>query len=234
MRLYCFPYAGGGTNSFQQWQAHCDPTIQVCPLQLPGRGIRFGEAPYDNWSGLIADLGQMLCAQGPLPFAFFGHSFGALVAFELTRYCQQHKFTMPQRLIVSGSAAPQNRGVNCDLADLDDEALINTLIAYKGTPPEVLEHRELMELILPTVRADFNLVSAYQYRPNQLLDIPIAVFAGRQDTDIKVEQVNDWRAETCGPVNITWYDGDHFFINSEWTKVVSDVNRELLTMLCVP
>jgi surfactin synthase thioesterase subunit len=233
MRLYCFPYAGGGTASFQQWQAQCDPAIQVCPLQLPGRGARFGETPYSDWPSLIADLGQMLRSQGTLPFAFFGHSFGALVAFELTRYCQQHQLAMPQLLMVSGSAAPQNRGADRDLANLDDNALIESLKEYKGTPPEVLEHRELMELLLPTIRADFNLVSAYRYRPSHLLNIPITVFAGRQDTEIELEQVNAWQAETHRPATIYWCDGDHFFIHSERTKVLAHVNRQLHSMLCV-
>ncbi|CDG83358.1 thioesterase II family protein [Janthinobacterium agaricidamnosum] len=231
LRLYCFCYAGGSAVSFMPWQALLDPAIEVCAIQLPGRGPRLAEAPYEALPPLIETLALMTGAAGELPFAFFGHSLGALIAFELARYHQRHDLPMPRHLFVSGCAAPQHRGVSRQLHALSDDGLIDALKEYNGTPPEILAHRELMQMVLPAIRADFRLVEQYQYRASLPLNIPVTALAGRRDERIGEEEVAGWGKETSLPLAVEWYQGDHFFIHPERDAVLRRISATLAGLL---
>lgn len=226
-RLYCFCYAGGSANYFLPWQRHLAPGVQLCAVQLPGRGARFKETPFSSISPLIETLAQLIAGQDKTPFSFFGHSLGGLLAFELARYCKSHYLPMPERLIVSGCNGPQRLNPSKGLHRLPDEELIAALRDYNGTPPEILEYRELMELVLPAIRADFSLVETYRYLPLGALDIPITAFAGKRDSYNSVEQVEAWAMETNAAFRTHWFDGDHFFINGEIGDVMANINMEL-------
>ena len=227
LRLYCFSYAGGNAFLFLPWQAALNPAIEVCAVQLPGRGARLQEPPYSSLPLLIENLAGVISRQDPLPFAFFGHSLGALIAFELARYCDRHDLPLPLHLFPSGCDAPQYRSSGRRLHELDDRALIDALKEYNGTPQEVLENRELMELAIPTLRADFALAEKYKYQPGPALTIPITVLAGNRDDQIFAEQVQDWRKETTSTCSVKWFEGDHFFINSDRDNVVQFLNAKL-------
>jgi len=226
-RLFCFAYAGGSAASFAQWQAELDPAIEVCAIQLPGRGSRFGEAPSRSMPELVLRIAERVAAQRDLPFAFFGHSLGALMAFEVASYCHRHGLPMPEHLFASGCNAPQFRSPPKNLHLYTDANLISALQGYKGTPPDVLRNTELMTLLLPMVRADFSLAENYQYRPRARLAIPISVLAGRSDEYTTEEQVNGWERETTGPCNVHWFEGDHFFLNTERRAVLDCVGAGL-------
>jgi surfactin synthase thioesterase subunit len=227
LRVYCFSYGGGSAMAFRPWQAILGPEIDVCAVQLPGRGARMAETPYTDLALLIKDLAQVIAADSKLPFAFFGHSLGGIVAFELARYMQLHRLPMPLALFASGCNAPQHRNRSQGMHLLPDDALIDTLRDYNGTPPEVLANRELMELVLPMIRADFTLVEDYQYRPAPLLNIPITVLAGQRDDRSCAEQAEGWHKETSATCRIEWFEGDHFFINSERDAVLAYLAVEL-------
>lgn len=227
LRLFCFSYAGGSAASYLPWQAAVDPSIEICAVQLPGRGARLAEQPYTSLPHLIEALAQVIGRESTLPFAFFGHSLGALVAYELARYCKRNDLPLPVRLFVSGCCAPQFRRESRQLHALDDDALIDVLRDYNGSPPEVLANRELMSMLLPTIRADFALVSNYQYRPSALLTHPITVLAGTRDAYDTREQVDGWGKETSGACKVHWFEGDHFFIQSERKAVLDCLNNEL-------
>jgi medium-chain acyl-[acyl-carrier-protein] hydrolase len=228
MRLYCFSYAGGSAAAFLPWQAQLDPSIELCAVELPGRGMRMMELPYAALPALVADLAQVISRERDLSFAFFGHSLGGLIAFELARYCQCRHLPMPEHMFASGSAAPQDRSpAKHRPHELSDHALIDVLNDYNGTPPEVLAHQELMALMLPTIRADFALDADYQYRPYPRLSIPITVLAGKRD-DFVSKQVEEWKNKTTGPCTIEWYEGDHFFIHAQRDAVIACVNAALL------
>ncbi len=213
------------------WQALLNQDIEVCAVQLPGRGLRMEETPYTNFPSLIMALAEVVGVEDGMPFAFFGHSLGGLIAFELARHLQRHHRRMPKCLFVSGCDAPQFRIPSKSLHTLSDDELINALKDYNGTPPEVLANRELMELVLPTIRADFSLVEKYQYRPSQLLNIPMTVLQGRLDDHIRFDDAERWACETTGACRVHWFEGDHFFINSERQKVIDLLNGELAACL---
>ena len=227
LRLYCFSYAGGSAAGFASWQAALDPFIEVCAIQLPGRGTRFREVPYASMRALIKELGSVIGGQPKHPFAFFGHSLGALVAFEVTRYFMRHALPMPERLIASGCNAPRIRRTSAHLHTLDDDALIEALKKYNGTPPEILAHRELMDLLLPTIRADFHLIADYKYHVEPLLNIPITVLTGKLDDHVSPQRLGEWQNETTAACRIHSFEGDHFFINSARNAVLTCLGAEL-------
>ncbi|MEJ7808446.1 MAG: alpha/beta fold hydrolase [Telluria sp.] len=234
LRLYCFSYAGGSAHAYSSWQAALGPDIEVCAIQLPGRGMRMAEQPYTSMQELVVALAQVLTKQDRTPFAFFGHSMGALLALELARFCARHSLDMPLCLIASGAAAPQFDRPPRNLHTLSDDALIDALRDYDGSPPEVLEHRELMALLLPMIRADFQLIESHVYRAGRPLELPLTVFVGDGDGQITQESAPHWQKETHGPCQVRQFQGGHFFINSDRAAVLSCLNATLMAQLAPP
>jgi surfactin synthase thioesterase subunit len=231
MRLICFSYAGGSGAVYLRWQPSLPPAVEIVGIQLPGRGSRLAETPYRSMSMLVAELAAEIAALDDLPFAFFGHSLGALIAFEVARYQQQRELTIPRRLIVSGCDAPRFRSPVRNLHELEGEAFIEALAQYNGTPPELLAHKELMSLVAPAIRADFFMATTYDYRPGPLLPMPVTVLAGRDDADLNLGEVGSWKLETSGPCDVHWFDGDHFFLNTSQDEVLALIGRSLAEML---
>lgn len=228
LRLYCFAYAGGSAHVFAGWQAQLPPQIEVAAIQLPGRAARMGEAPPASIAQIVEQLAPVIASQGAPRFAFFGHSLGALVAFELARHMAARGMRQPERLFASACNPPQHRGKSRMLHQLPDQAFLAALAEYDGTPPEVLQHRELMELMMPTLRADFRLAEAYAYSPGPLLAMPITVLCGRQDQYVDVDRAALWQSETLGACATEVFDGGHFFLGSERPAVLAYVSSQLL------
>ena len=227
LRLFCFSYAGGNASAFAQWQSQLGPAVEVCAIQLPGRGARMAEQPFLLLRPLIEQLAQIVSAERNLSFAFFGHSLGGLIAFELTRYLRAHHLPLPEHLFVSGCSAPSRRNPPKNLHKLADDALIAELVEYNGTPAELLAHRELMALVLPTIRADFAIAEEYVYRTQPRFKVPITALAGRDDDHTSIEQMQAWQDETSGGFHLEWFSGDHFFINAQRQLVLDFLNNQI-------
>ncbi|AEA65550.1 thioesterase II family protein [Burkholderia gladioli] len=227
LRLFCFSYAGGSAADFLPWRAALAPRIDVCPLQLPGRGARLREAPLLSPADVVEAALDAVREHLDRPFACFGHSLGALLAFEFARRCRELGLREPARLMVSGCGAPACRHDTEPLHLMDDKTLMAALRRYNGTPVQVLENPELMELVMPTLRADFELVSNYAYRRLPALDLPLSVLAGRADSHVSAEQAEAWRAETRAASELHWFDGDHFFIREHQAEVLERVASAL-------
>jgi medium-chain acyl-[acyl-carrier-protein] hydrolase len=225
MRLYCFPYAGGSASIFDGWQNALPHGTELRAIQLPGRGTRFNEPALTCWSGLTEAIAAMV-ADDPLPSVFFGHSMGALVAFEVARALHAKGRRTPALLIASGCSAPRARPESRIRQSMSDAELIQELESYCGTPAEILEHKELMALLLPMLRADFALVEDYVYRPSPPLACPIVALAGQQD-EITADQIAAWAQETGGGFDEVWFEGDHFFLNSERDQVLQTIAARL-------
>lgn len=212
------------------WQAALDPAIEVCPILLPGRGARMTESPSRSLSSLATSIAGAIAGQPAQPFAFFGHSLGALLAFEVARIGSLNKLAAPAHLFVSACDAPQHRRPTKALHLLDDDALIAALGTYNGTPQEVLENRELMALVLPVLRADFSLAETYRYAMGPALSVPITVLAGTTDQHVQPEHVGHWQKETSQACRVEWFDGDHFFIQSQQAAVLRLLASTLATV----
>lgn len=183
---------------------------------------------------LVTQLAAEITRHADLPFAFFGHSLGALVAFETARHLQAAGDPLPQLLVASGCDAPPYRSPSRDLHRMADRELTAALRDYNGTPPEVLGNRELMTLLLPMIRADFSLVETYAYRQGPILPVPISVFAGRRDDASHIAHVDRWEDESDGPFTLHWFEGDHFFVQSEQESVLNRLGLELAATMDRP
>lgn len=226
-RLYCFAYAGGNASAFLDWHTSMPETIEVCGIQLPGRGARFRETAVHELSALVRELAPVFARTADRPFAFFGHSLGGLVAFELSRALALIGAALPTHLFVSGVHAPRFRDQDRAYHRLDDAGLAQVLRNYGATPPEILEQQELLALLLPTIRADFAMAETYRYRPGPALDVPITALAGRADAHRTPEQVEGWALETSGSFSACWFEGGHFFLNPCRTQVIDLVLSRL-------
>lgn len=227
IRLFCFPYAGGGVSPYLQWQGSVRPSFEILAVQLPGRGARIDESPKTSLREIIEPLAEIIGRRGRSPFAFFGHSFGALIAFELARYCDRHKLHLPIHLFVSGCDAPRHETAPQNLHRLPDDQLIDSLRRYNGTPNEALENRELMTILLPAIRADFAIGESYVYESGYPLPIPITVLAGRDDNHVCDKDLHRWAEETTRECSVEWFHGGHFFINDDREAVLACIKKHL-------
>ncbi|MDT7543403.1 MAG: hypothetical protein QOE33_3307 [Acidobacteriota bacterium] len=227
IRLFCFPYAGGGTTIYRTWSSALPSTVEVVPIQLPGRGRRLSEPLFTSVEELTPVLAQALLPYCDLPFVFFGHSMGATISFELACHLRREHNLQPRHLLISGRRAPQVPNPSPYTHNLPDPEFIRTLRELNGTPKEVTEHPELMELMLPLLRADFALSETYTYRPVEPLECPLSVYGGTQDVDVTREQLEAWREVTTGHFSLRFFPGDHFFLTSAEPLLLRAVAQEL-------
>ena len=222
-RLFCFPYAGGGASIFRTWPQRLPSDIEVCAIQLPGREDRFAEPPFDSLLSLIDVLADVLYPYMDFPFAFFGHSLGALISFELTRRLRRQKTPCPMQLFVSGHRAPQIPDPDPPIHQLPDAEFIEELGRFNGTPKAVLENPELMEVFMPLLRSDIGLDETYVYDHEAPLDCPISAFGGLKDEEVSREELAGWHDQTRSRFNIQMFPGDHFFLNGKKSDDVLEI-----------
>ncbi len=233
IRLFCFPYAGGGASIFRSWSEQLPQDIEVCPVQLPGRENRLLETPFSSTSSLLDALAPALLPYLDMPYAFFGHSMGSLISFELARRLsdQQIRYT-PVRLFMSGHRAPQLPDPDPPTYHLPEPAFIEELRRLQGTSEEVLQNTELLRLLMPLLRADFTLCETYKYIHAKPLNIPILAFGGLQDTSISRDEISAWREQTCAPFTLRFFTGNHYFLRGEeLPKLLQTISREISTPL---
>ena len=230
VRLFCFPYAGGGTAVFRAWQDHLPEWIEVCPILLPGREDRLREPPIDRLASLIARLSDAIRPYLDRPFAFFGHSMGAIVAFELARQLRAEQGPAPAILFVSGRGAPRTKTSRSPIHQLPDDAFVRELHRLQGTPEQVLCNQELMQLLLPALRADFALIERYAYADQSPLDCPICAFGGREDIDVSEAALDAWRHESRSMFRLQLFPGDHFFLHMVRLALLQAIREQFVAL----
>jgi medium-chain acyl-[acyl-carrier-protein] hydrolase len=227
-RLFCFPYAGGGARVFQTWGDAFAPAIEVYAIQLPGRERRLREPPFTRLDALARAVAAALRPYSDKPFAFYGHSMGAKLCFELTRQLRRERAPQPSHLVVSGCRAPQLPSEESPTHTLPEAEFLNKLRQLNGTPREVLEHPEIMQLLLPVLRADFESVETYAFTPEPPLAVPITAYGGLQDEEVSREQLEAWREHTSADFVLRMLPGDHFFLHSHQRLLLHTLARDLL------
>lgn len=226
LRLFCFPYAGGGSSVFRTWSDDLPDWIEVCPTQLPGRENRILEKPFHQMSDLIKSIAQAIKPYLDLPFALFGHSMGAWIAFELAHHLNKNFDLLAQHLFVSGRFAPQIAD-NKNLHKLPDKEFREKLEMYGGTPKAVLESDELMELLIPILRADFSICETYVYQQNSPLTCPISVFGATTDHLVEPDSLIEWKKETSNSFRVEIFNGDHFFLRNCQKELLISIRKDL-------
>lgn len=226
LRMFCFPYAGGGMTIFRTWPRGFENFAEIYLAQLPGRDSRLREAPFTQLPRLVTEMVQTIGPYLDKPFVFFGHSMGAILSFELARRLRQEKGVEPLHLFVSGRPAPQIRRRDPCSYDLPEPEFVSELLKLNGTPREVLENAELRQLVVPLLRADFSVCQTYQYVPEQPLNCPITVFGGLQDS-ISHEDLKGWQEQTSAAFKLSMFPGDHFFINTAQPSLLRLITKQM-------
>jgi medium-chain acyl-[acyl-carrier-protein] hydrolase len=188
MRLFCLPYAGGSPLVFCNWPGSLPGNIEVCPIQLPGRGMRLSEPPFTRLEPLLESLVPVLRPFLDKPFALFGHSMGGLICFELARAFRLRFGLEPECVFLAGRQAPPIPDRTTARYDLPEPEFIEELRHLNGTPPEILEQPELMRLLVPLLRAEFELCQTYVYQPGPNLDCPLHIFGGVDDGESQLRR----------------------------------------------
>lgn len=227
VRLFCFPYAGAGASLYRLWQDEMPPTVEICPIQLPGREGRVAEKPFDRIDLLVRTLLDVLHPEMNMPFAFFGHSMGALISFVLARHLRKNNMALPVHLFLSGYQAPPRPGKLPPISHLPKNEFIDGLRRFNQTPEEVLQTPELLELLLPTLRADFSIYENYVYQEEPPLAGPITAFGGTDDEWVDREDLEAWEEHTQHACEVHLIPGGHFFVNTQYPVLANTIQKRL-------
>ena len=227
LRLFCFPCAGAGASAFHAWKREFSGRIELCPVLYPGRETRLQEAAIGNISLLVQEIFAELSVNFDRPFAFFGHSFGATVCFELARLLQEHGISQPWHVFVAGCGAPQLPIPNPTTHMLPRRSLVAELSKLGGIPPEVSECEELLDLLLPTIRADYQAHESYRYKSGPKLDCSISILGGREDKTVSIGQLEAWSEQTNASARVHLFPGGHFFPHTGQQAVCEVIAADL-------
>lgn len=231
VRLFCLPYAGGSASIFRAWPAYLNSEIELGAIQLPGRERRLGEPPVSHLSLLVEALAASLRGYAEMPFALYGHSMGALLGFELARRLRRAGGQRPVHLFLSGHRAPQLPNPNPLIYNLPEAEFIEGLRRLEGTPEEVLQNNELLQIMLPSLRADFTLVNTYSYTDEAPLDCPISVFGSLQDSEVSRDDFQAWQMETTREFKLRMMPGGHFFLHAAYPAILQMIEADLAPVL---
>jgi medium-chain acyl-[acyl-carrier-protein] hydrolase len=231
LKLFCFPYAGGSSQMFRGWQRYLSPDVRLCLVHLPGRGVRISDRPFTRLAAMVEALAQAILPELEGAFAFWGHSMGAMINFELARELRRRRLTGPDALFVSGRTAPQIPITNPPTFDLPEEEFVAELHRLNGTPRELLDNPETRHLFLPTIRADFEAVETYHYVPEGPLSCPIYAYGGLQDSDVSPEDLRAWQEQTSARCKARMFPGDHFFIHNPAAGFVYSLREDVRELM---
>ena len=236
-RLLLFPYAGGSANAFVSHLAGVGADIGLCGIELPGRGFRFKDAV--DWSivDIAAQIAEQVDSTVEPPFALFGHSMGALIAYEVARCLERGPGPQPVALFASSCRAPDQADRDEDLRYLTQSVFLEKVAALGGMPLDASFDTELGKLFGPIIRADFERVWAYGRRPRRPLCCPLIALGGRHDDLVPIDDLDAWSAITSGPFRRTLFDGNHFYLDDNQDAVrslVADVLSPVMQSSSTP
>lgn len=226
LRLFCLSSAGAGASMYRLWPSHLPPSVEICPVQLPGREDRYREPAFTSLIGLSRAVAREMTPWLDRPFALFGHSMGALLAFEVARALRHSRAPAPQALILAAYPAPASPP-RAPIHHLPEAEFIEEMRKLEGTSEAVLRNQELMEFVLPTLRADFQACDTYRYAPEPPLECPIVVYGGADDREVTVAELEAWRPATAGPFERVVLPGNHFFIHSQRDRLLADIGTRV-------
>lgn len=227
--MICFPHGGGGPQIYREWARIMPDNIEVLALNLPGRGSRQREPAIRKMDDLATAIVEALQNHLDKPLAFFGHSVGALVCFETARRMRMVGRSLPIRLLVSAHKAPHDSLEQAATYNLPDAELLQLICEFGMVPSDALDNKELVELILPSIKADFEVSETYAYSNEEALPLPcpISAFGGKKDAIVSEKALEAWKGYTAN-FSMHMYDGDHFYTQSHQDRLLSDIQTILL------
>jgi medium-chain acyl-[acyl-carrier-protein] hydrolase len=228
LNLFCFPHAGGSALIYRDWQKFASDLINVCPIELPGRGRRIMDELFQELHTAVKATALALhsvCRRKP--FAIFGHSLGALLAYEVERFFEEEFNIRAQLLIVSGTCPPHLQKRETVKWNLPAADLLEEIRSLGGTPPELLDNPSVIDFLLPIIRADFRMVETYEWQQRDPLDCPILAMGGISDPGATRDDICAWRCHTNDRFSFSMFEGDHFYIGPAGRDVVRKILRAL-------
>jgi surfactin synthase thioesterase subunit len=214
-RLVCFPHAGGSATAFKDLARALPAHVDVLSVQYPGRQDRYREAPFTALAPLVEAVGEELtrelAADPGRPYALFGHSMGALIAFETARLlASRGELPGPQRLFLSGRGGPDTGSLPYHL--YDDADVLDDVRRLGGTDQAMLDDPDVLELVLPALRADYRALGTYRWRGGEPLATAVTALTGDRDPMMRAEDAHTWRAHTSGDFAVKVFPGGHLFV----------------------
>ncbi|MFN8008646.1 MAG: alpha/beta fold hydrolase [Terriglobia bacterium] len=231
MQLICFSYAGRGASVYSTWAKLLSPSVTIRAVQLPGRENRFSEPCIKRISDLMPELVKALQSRLTQPFALFGHSMGALICFELARELRRQNLPEPVHLFLSAHRAPHLPDPYPPIAHLSEEEFVEEVQRrYGGIPEPVKQSKELMEIMIPVLRADFEMLENYQYVMEEPLFCPITVLGGFEDFETTDAELEAWQLHSRKVFDLKLFPGDHFFLQTSQSELLGFLNKKLSTL----
>lgn len=227
LRLICFSYAGGNPATYISWIPFLPDFIELAVIQLPGRGMRIFDEPYQTMAAMVNDIFVAIGKLDAKPFILYGHSMGARVAYEVTLMLWRFQYRLPIHFIASGSGAPCVVYPKDHIHHLPDDELIIKVGELNGSSEEVLANKEIMQLVLPAMRADFRIIETYCNNSALVIPTKISVFAGTED-DIAASSIEKWLDLFITNTGIHWIQGDHYFVDKNRADLLTALNNLLL------
>ncbi len=224
--LFCLHFAGGTAAVFREWPQYAPPGVVICRVQLPGHGTRMGENLLTDMGSVLDGLEDAISPWLSHRFAFFGHSMGGTIAAEWTIRLQESGFSLPKCLFLSASE-PTHRKWRPSCRNLSAEAFRAFVFKNGGTPQEVMEHEELMEIFEPILRADYTVLETWSPKPIRFIHVPVVAFAGREDAVVPSEVVSEWEIFAASSWAMKVVPGGHFFIHTQADLLRKSVFDEL-------
>jgi external thioesterase TEII len=230
--LFLVPFAGGSQYSYYPYKKHFGPNIDFCPIDLPGRGRRANELPRNVIHDVVDDVYASVMKHGSVPYALFGHSFGALISFLVTKKIINSSLEPPVHLFVSGRAAPSVKTAQRKLHQLPKDHFFEKLIGLGGLPTGVLENKEMLNYFEPIIRADLQASEEYEHVITTPVPVPITAFYGEEE-DLAPSDVDQWKNETsCLPISVHRFSGNHFFIFNHFESLSKIIEQNLQKHAC--
>ena len=230
LRLYCFPYAGGNAGIFNSWLELLYNGVEINAISLPGRWSRENEQAITCMHTICLEVADAIRSDADIEYAFFGHSMGGILAYQVAQELRNQGTMLPDHLFVSGCQAPH---ANSDsykrkrVSEMDEDELFTYISKLAGTPSELLNEESMRERIASTMLPDLTAIDNWRYVECKPLPIPITVFTGSHDPVVNVDRAREWKRHTTSDFNFNLITGDHFFINKEKTKLLRMINRTL-------
>jgi medium-chain acyl-[acyl-carrier-protein] hydrolase len=238
LRVFCFPFAGGSAAVYGEWSRLLPPYVKVVPIEYPGHGRRFAQSPLAAVDQIAqVHAGELLADLDEGPYALFGHSMGAVVAFELARELRRRGAPLPVKIYASATLAPcspEHEARGEDVSAMTDDEVRDRLIELGGTPQEILDNADLMELMLPIVRADMAACEDYVYRPETPLPCPITALGGVDDDTFEQSELTRWGEVTSKSFEVVTLPGGHFFLRTHTAALTRWLGEDIRKMLRIP
>ncbi|WP_166240019.1 thioesterase II family protein [Paenibacillus turpanensis] len=224
MKLYCLPYAGGTAMLYSRLKPYLHESIELCPIELSGRGRRFGEPLYASVEAAVIDLSRSINFDES-PYALFGYSMGSLLAYELTHTIVQKGYRIPEHVFLAAKSAPCVAAYSEPVHTLPDEQFLSYIRENKGTPDDFFAHPELVELFLPVLRGDYRILHHYRWKESrEKLPCDATVLFGLKD-ELPEGAVQGWQQLFASAVEYREFPGGHFFIHEQMQQVAGAINE---------